>query len=147
MAKTICRILGFGFILVGIAGLLKPDLLGMHLTPVHNGIHFLSGALSLYFGFAGSMEAARSFCLAFGSVYAALGVLGFVAPSLVETLLHAEARPTESMGSSAKDLAPDNIAHIILGGLFLAGAFIQSAPRSRAPEHRYPVTTSPDRPV
>jgi preprotein translocase subunit Sss1 len=33
MAKTICKILGVVFVLVGICGFIVPTLLGAHLTP------------------------------------------------------------------------------------------------------------------
>src|SRR5439155_9469866 len=77
MAKTICKILGVVFVLVGICGFLAPTLLGAHLTPAHNLVHLVSGAIALYFGFAGSAGAARAFCLIFGVVYLFLGVVGW----------------------------------------------------------------------
>lgn len=76
MAKTVCKILGVVFLLVGVCGFAAPTLLGAHLSPIHNVIHIVSGAIALYFGFAGTMSAAKTFCLVFGVVYLALGVLG-----------------------------------------------------------------------
>ena len=78
MAKTIAKILGVVFILVGIIGFLAPGLLGMHLSLAHNFVHLISGALALYFGFAGTLAGARLFCIVFGVVYALLGVAGFL---------------------------------------------------------------------
>src|SRR5262252_3203969 len=78
MAKTVCKILGVIFVLVGVAGFVKMDLLGAHLNPAHNLVHIVSGAIALYFGFAGSASAARGFCLVFGAVYLLLGIVGFV---------------------------------------------------------------------
>ena len=78
MAKTVCKILGVVFLLVGVVGFAAPTLLGFHLSPAHNVIHIVSGALALYFGFAGTLAAAKTFCLAFGVVYLALGILGLV---------------------------------------------------------------------
>src|SRR3712207_9565305 len=78
MAKTIAKILGAVFILVGIIGFLAPGLLGMHLSLAHNLVHLLSGALALYFGFAGTLPAARLFCIVFGVVYGLIGVAGFL---------------------------------------------------------------------
>ena len=69
MAKTVCKLLGVVFVLVGICGFLMPHLLGAHLTPPHNLVHLVSGAIALYFGFAGSGSAARGFCIIFGLVY------------------------------------------------------------------------------
>src|SRR5438552_15226230 len=69
MAKTVCKILGVVFVIVGVAGFVAPTLLGAHLNPGHNLVHIVSGALPLYFGFAGSAGAARGFCQIFGLVY------------------------------------------------------------------------------
>ena len=60
MAKTICKLLGVVFLLVGIAGFVKMDLLGTHLSMAHNLVHILSGIIALYFGFAATHAAARS---------------------------------------------------------------------------------------
>ena len=76
MAKTVCKILGVVFLLVGVLGFAMPDLLNAHLTPPHNVVHIVSGAIALYFGFAGSLSGAKMFSLVFGVVYLALGILG-----------------------------------------------------------------------
>ena len=55
MAKTVCKILGVVFVLVGLCGFAAPGLLGAHLTPVHNVVHIVSGLIALYFGFAGTL--------------------------------------------------------------------------------------------
>ncbi|HKZ03559.1 MAG TPA: DUF4383 domain-containing protein [Pyrinomonadaceae bacterium] len=78
MAKTVCKVLGVVFLIVGVAGFAKADLLGAHLTPPHNLVHIVSGVIALYFGFAGSLSGARGFALVFGIVYLALGILGLV---------------------------------------------------------------------
>ncbi len=76
MAKTICKILGVVFLLVGLIGFVSPSLLGAHLSPAHNVVHIVSGAIALYFGFAGTLAGAKTFSLVFGVVYLALGILG-----------------------------------------------------------------------
>ncbi|HSK64867.1 MAG TPA: DUF4383 domain-containing protein, partial [Pyrinomonadaceae bacterium] len=76
MAKTICKVLGVVFLLVGVIGFAAPTLLGAHLTPPHNVVHIVSGVIALYFGFAGSLSGAKAFALVFGVVYLGLGVLG-----------------------------------------------------------------------
>jgi Domain of unknown function (DUF4383) len=112
MAKTVCKILGVVFLLVGVAGFAAPTLLGAHLTPPHNVVHIVSGAIALYFGFAGTLSGAKIFALVFGVVYLALGVLGLV------------------MGTGADKmwmLGPlhfgqmDHLIHVVLGLIFLAG--------------------------
>jgi hypothetical protein len=112
MAKTLCKIFGVVFVLIGIAGFLRGNLLGAHLTPVHNIVHLLTGAISLYFGFAGSDSAARSFCQIFGVIYLLLGVVGFVRPDVIASIIQAH-------GVEAGGLAPDNITHVVLGAVFL----------------------------
>ena len=110
MAKTLCKIFGVVLLLVGIAGFAKSDLLGMHLTGIHNVVHILTAVIALYFGFAGTASAARTFCLVFGAIYLLLGVLGFVAPGVVTAII--------GVGHDA-GLGPDNIVHLLLGATFL----------------------------
>ena len=110
MAKTLCKIFGVVLLLVGIAGFAKSDLLGMHLTGIHNVVHILTAVIALYFGFAGTASAARTFCLVFGAIYLLLGVLGFVAPGIVATII--------GVGRDA-GLGPDSIVHLLLGAIFL----------------------------
>lgn len=121
MAKLICKILGAGFVLIGLFGYLAPGLLGMHLSVTHNIIHLVSGAVALYFGFAASYHAARIFCFAFGAFYLLLGLAGFVAPALVMDLIDGH-----QVSGAANDLTPDNLVHILLGAAFLIGALSRS---------------------
>jgi hypothetical protein len=118
-------VLGFAFLVAGLVGFVQPHFLGFHLTTIHNVVHLATAAVALYLGFAGSLTAARTFCLVFGAVYALLGVLGFLAPGLVATIL---GHPGPLSGG---DLAPDNIFHIVVGGAFLA-AGMRAAPAAVA---------------
>ena len=63
MAKTVCKILGVVFLLVGLLGFVQPDFLGAHLSRAHNVVHIVSGAIALYLGFAGTLAAAKTFFL------------------------------------------------------------------------------------
>ena len=121
MAKTICRVLGIVFVLVGLAGFVMPNLLGMHLSLTHNLIHLISGALALYFGYAASYGAARNFCLAFGVIYLLLAIIGFVAPVSLMNLIQARAVP-----DATNNMTPDNVVHLLLGIVFLAGGLVRS---------------------
>lgn len=78
MAKTIAKLFGVVFVLVGLLGFATPHLLEFHLTPAHNVIHLVTGALSLYFGLKGTLSGAKMFCLIFGAVYTLLGIGGFL---------------------------------------------------------------------
>ena len=112
MAKTVCKILGVVFVLVGVCGFVAPRLLGAHLSPAHNVVHIVSGLISLYFGFAGTLSAAKMFSLIFGVVYLALGILGMALGTGEERMWMVG--PLE-FGQS------DHGIHILLGVVFLAG--------------------------
>ena len=122
MAKTVCKLLGVVFLLVGVCGFFAPHLLGAHLTPAHNLVHIVSGIVAIYFGFAGSLSGARSFCLVFGIVYLALGFLGqfvFGDPAM-DRMWHV---------AGILDLAKvDHFIHILLGVVFLAGGLLTKKP-------------------
>ena len=120
MAKTLCKIAGTALVLAGIFGFVKPDLLGLHLTAIHNVVHLLTGAIALYLGFAGSSSAARTFCQVFGVIYLLLGVVGFVAPQVISQIIGAHI-------SSDTSMLPDNIVHLVVGGLFAAVGFLRSS--------------------
>jgi hypothetical protein len=112
MAKTVCKILGAAFLLIGIVGFVAPTLMGFHLSPVHNMVHIVSGILALYFGFAGTLSGARGFCLVFGIVYLALGIFGMVLGAGADKMWH--------IGPLTMGIA-DHGLHLILGAVFLAG--------------------------
>ncbi|HXC72328.1 MAG TPA: DUF4383 domain-containing protein [Pyrinomonadaceae bacterium] len=112
MAKTVCKILGVVFLLVGVAGFVAPTLLGAHLSPVHNAVHIVSGVIALYFGFAGTLSGARNFCLIFGIVYLALGCLGFVMGTPPDRMW---------MVGPLHFGQADHGIHALLGIIFLAG--------------------------
>jgi hypothetical protein len=112
MAKTVCKVLGVVFLLVGLAGFVNQGLLGAHLTPAHNVVHLVSGAIALYFGFAGSLAAAKGFALVFGVVYLALGILGMALGTGAEHLW---------MVGPLHFGQADHAIHLLLGVVFLAG--------------------------
>jgi Domain of unknown function (DUF4383) len=112
MAKTVCKVLGVVFLLVGCVGFAKADLVGAHLSPPHNVVHIVSGVIALYFGFAGSLSGAKAFSLVFGVVYMALGILGMA-------LGTGEGRMW-MVGPLHLGQADHGI-HILLGVIFLAG--------------------------
>jgi hypothetical protein len=128
MAKTICKILGVVFLIVGVAGFVAPGMLGTHLSLAHNLVHVISGAIALYFGFAGSASGARSFCLAFGAVYLLLGVVGFVmgAPGASEIagMTHQDSRLWKVLPGTLELGQMDHVVHVLLGVVFLAGGVL-----------------------
>ena len=114
MAKTVATLIGVVFIAVGIVGFFSPNLLGAHLGKAHNGVHLLSGAISLYLGTKGTLSTTRKFCIIFGLVYALLGVVGFLAGNGPDHMLKA---PKLMLGTR------DHIIHIAIGVLYLIGGF------------------------
>ena len=113
MAKTVCKILGVVFLLVGVCGFANDHLLGAHLTPPHNLVYIVSGVIALYFGFAGSLAGARGFCLVFGVVYLALGIIGLA-------LGNPEMERMVKIGPLVLGYVDHGI-HLVLGVIFLAG--------------------------
>jgi hypothetical protein len=124
MAKTVAKILGVVFILVGLCGFAMPNLLGAHLNTAHNLVHLISGAVALYFGFAATLSAARLFCIVFGIVYGLLGVAGFLLGTGSERMLAID--DLLMLGTM------DHIIHILLGVIFLIGGFLTRADLGRA---------------
>jgi uncharacterized membrane protein HdeD (DUF308 family) len=117
MAKTVCKLLGVVFLLVGIAGFAAPHLLGAHLSPPHNLVHIVSGIIAIYFGFSGSLSGAKGFCLIFGVVYLALGILGqfVLGDPAMDRMWHV----------GPLELAKvDHLIHVLLGLVFLAGGLL-----------------------
>jgi predicted small integral membrane protein len=115
MAKTVCRIVGVGLLVVGLAGFASPTLLGLHLTTIHDIVHLLTGLVALYVGFAATRTTARLFCLLFGGAYLLLALAGLVAPGLVSSVLG-------HTPLSVRELTPDNAVHAVLGVVLLAAS-------------------------
>ena len=121
MAKTVCKLLGVVFILVGLVGFVAPGFLGTHLSLTHNLVHIISGAVALYFGFAGTLSGARMFCIVFGIVYLLLGVCGFALGTGEDRMFEALAGLGLHLGTM------DHVVHVLLGVVFLAGGFLTKA--------------------
>jgi uncharacterized protein DUF4383 len=82
MAKTFSMVLGVVLLVVGIWGMVTGGghdhmLLVFGINTSHNWVHLLSGALGLITGLAGE-RAAKTYLLAFGTVYGLVTILGFL---------------------------------------------------------------------
>lgn len=136
MAKTICKLLGVVFLVVGVAGFVAPNLLGTHLSMAHNLVHIISGIVALYFGFAASLSAARGFALAFGAVYLLLGIVGFImgspGSSTIANMTMEDGRLWKVIPGTLELGTADHAVHILLGIVFLAGALMTKADVRRA---------------
>lgn len=128
MAKTICKLLGVVFLIVGVAGFVAPNLLGTHLSMAHNLVHIISGIVALYFGFAATLSAARGFALAFGAVYLLLGIVGFImgspGSSTIANMTMEDGRLWKVIPGTLELGTADHAVHILLGIVFLAGALM-----------------------
>ncbi len=115
MAKTLAKIMGVLLLLVGVLGFTHVlDSLGAHLSPAHNLVHILTAAIALYFGFAGSLSGAKTFCIVFGLVYLLLGVVGLAMGDLhIGPLMLGKV---------------DHGIDLILGAIFLAGGLFTRNP-------------------
>jgi hypothetical protein len=137
MAKKTATILGIGLLAVGVLGFAAPGLLGAHLSPAHDLVHLASGAAALGFGIKGTREAARAFDLAFGAVYAVLGIAGFVlgAPGM-SSAGHAahDDRLLRLIPGTLELGTADHVIHVLLGLAFAAGAL--ATKRVEAPLRR-----------
>ena len=128
MAKLVCKLLGVVFILVGLAGFAAPGLLGTHLSLAHNAVHLISGAIALYFGFAGSPSGARGFCFVFGAVYLLLGIAGFLmghpGASTITGMMMEDSKLWKIIPGTLEFGKMDHVVHCLLGVVFLAGGLL-----------------------
>ena len=76
--QKICIGLGIFFVAIGIAGIVKPGFLGLHLSVLHNVIHLVSGVAAIWCGYSDDPKRAYHFATAFGVLYGFLGIAGFV---------------------------------------------------------------------
>lgn len=124
--QKVCIGMGIAFVLAGLAGIIMPGFMGMHLSMLHNVIHLASGALALWVGYSDRPRRAYNFALAFGTVYGLLGIVGFIvgqpgypgvghmAPD--QNLLRVIPNVLE-FGTS------DHVVHILIASVLLLSAF------------------------
>lgn len=135
MAKKVCTAIGAIFLIAGIAGFVAPGLAGLHLSPAHNAIHLVSGALALYFGLAATLGAARRFCIIFGAVYLLLGIAGFLlgsqgSPSMPG--MTADSRLWKVIPGTLELGTSDHLFHVLGGIAFLVAGLMTKADLNRA---------------
>jgi hypothetical protein len=118
MARLICRIMGFVFIIVAIWGFIDGNnVLIFPVNAAHNWVHLLSGIAALAVGYY-SEEASRIFAWAFGAVYLLVAILGFAhIPGIVDWLhLHDPNYP----------MYADDVLHLALAAIFFYAALASS---------------------
>ncbi len=118
MVKRFAQILGVVLILIGIVGLVLGDRVWLgilNVDIVEDIVHLATGGLLAYVGFGRTdLSTARSVVLALGVIYLAVGILGFVVPTMFGLIPDGYT-------------VFDNLLHLALGVLGLAVAL--SAPR------------------
>jgi len=115
-----CRILGVGFIAIGLLVIVR----GAAVDPYHNLLHVATGVVAAGIGFRGSRSAARNFCTAFGVGYIVLGGLGLLlGDPLMDRLWHAGPLHLNS---------GDHAFHLVLGGIMLGSGLLTRLPAVRS---------------
>ena len=119
MTKNVLTVMGALLILVGILGFGVPRLFGMHLDPVHNLFHLVSGCVALSLGLKGALSTARVFSRSFGLLYGLLGLIGLIAGGTQGTWA---VIPDQLLLGPA-----DHIVHLVMGGVFFCAGLDKSA--------------------
>lgn len=128
-AQWVSMVLGVAFILVGLAGFVLPNLLGMHLNASHNIVHLVSGVLSIWFGVGRSNLTAERFCYIFGTIYGMLGLAGFLfgsAVSMIPPMMDYDSYWWRVIPGYLELGTADHVVHILIGLAFVAGAYLTS---------------------
>ncbi|MBX9770462.1 MAG: hypothetical protein K2X29_03780 [Candidatus Obscuribacterales bacterium] len=125
MASNICKVLGIAFLIIGFIGCFEPGIARTHLSPLHNIIHMVSGLVAMWFGFKGSVNATKNFCMVFGALYGLLGLVGLFAPPGMPSM-HGMVYSSHLLRVIPGVLelgTNDHVLHIFVGALFLFGGF------------------------
>lgn len=125
--QKMCIGMGYLFLVIGLAGIVLPGMLGMHLSMMHNFIHLGSGALALWSGYADNPRKAYNFCIGFGGIYGILGVAGFIFgepgyPGVGH--MEADENLLRIIPNVLEFGAADHTIHIFISAVFLITSFI-----------------------
>lgn len=116
MGKSVSKLLGVNLLLLGVVGFVlvaQSPLLGLlNIDILENIVHLATGAAFAYVGFGmRDNSGARMIVRVLGIVYVAVGVIGFVAPTLLDLLQH----PYTII---------DNVIHLTVGAIVLYFGFM-----------------------
>lgn len=125
VAQMVFMSIGIVFMVLTIIGLAVSYPPGIHFSAAHNIVHFIAGAVTLYFGFQRDSKKTYMFGYLAGSFFLLLGILGFVigSPAYLTTM------PTMPADQSLWIIAPnvfelgtlDHYVHLILGAALIMG--------------------------
>jgi hypothetical protein len=127
--QKVCIGMGILFLLVGVAGLIMPGMLGMHLSLSHNLIHLASGAISLWCGYSDDPHRSYYFAIGFGVLYGLLGLAGFAFgepgyPGVGH--MEADENLLRVIPNALEFGSSDHGVHILLSLIFLGAAYAAS---------------------
>lgn len=114
MAKKFVKVLGIIFLVLGVVGFFIPFEDIFHLTPVHNIVHLLSGAIALMV--SGSESKSAAYAKIFGFVYLLVAILGLFMHDFAGIIF----------------LMADNILHFIIAFASIYVGFASSASSAKA---------------
>lgn len=147
MTRSIAALLGFLFLVVGVAGFAAPGMMGFHLSPAHNAIHLVSGLLALYYVMQDRLSSLKSFCQGFGAFYLVLGLSGYLFgnPGVPEMAgMPSDSKLLSIIPGILEFGTSDHNFHVLIGALFLyigykgrgiAGEY-RERHRAKEPAHR-----------
>lgn len=135
MTQKVCIGMGILFVVVGLAGIIMPGFLKMHLSLAHNFIHLASGALALWFGYSDNTRKAYNFCIGFGALYGLLGFAGFVFgepgyPGVGH--MEADENLLRIIPNALELGSADHTVHILISAVFLITAYAFRRSRAEA---------------
>ena len=123
MAKTYALVFGIAYVLVALLELLFRTPFGglLFFTPVHNGIHWVTGILGLV-AYAKGGSTATMYAKLFGIVFLLVFVLGIAAPAFLSSVL---GYPVNWFY---------NVVHLVTGLLGLYAGFAGKGAKPMAPK-------------
>ena len=125
ITEKICIGVGYVFILIGLIGVLRPAIVGMHLSMAHNFINIVSGFLALLAGYS-TPRKAFAFCLWCGGIYSFLGIAGFVmgAPGYPGVgYMEADQNLFRILPDYLEFGSIDHLFHLLVGTFFIYSAY------------------------
>jgi hypothetical protein len=124
MARLIAIVLGFGMILVGIAGLFVPAPAEVRQSMPHNWLHLTLGSIALSFGLLASRRAVVVFDLFFGGLHLLLAFFGWTMGQPANAATRADPRVLVLVPEELELGSVDHFFHLVVGILFVGGALL-----------------------
>jgi hypothetical protein len=134
MVRKTSLVLGSALIALGILGFAAPRAFGANLTPMHNGLHLLFGAVAIATALRGSVGLAKGVSLALAAFFLISGLLGFVTAEPVVPMMETDPRLLVIFPDRLQFGTTDHFIHFVLGVGFMLGAVFSAAPKQPTPE-------------